>query len=115
MKLLPWKQAEKLINGNKSNNLLFLAFTVQWCGDCKMMKPVISRIASKYESFKQITFVEVDAEEANLLRDPNTKWEVLKVPTFILLKGTEIVEKGYEYIPEEILIDWIEKRINSTY
>ncbi|UUD36001.1 thioredoxin family protein [Mycoplasmopsis citelli] len=113
MKKLLWKQAQKLLEDNKNNQLIFLAFTVQWCGDCKMMSPIINKIALKYKNLKKISFIEVDAEEANLLRDPNTNWEVLKVPTFILLQGQNIVEKGYEYIPEEILIDWIEKRLSA--
>ncbi|VEU76440.1 thioredoxin family protein [Mycoplasmopsis columboralis] len=112
MKKMLWKDAEELIYQNSKNNLIFLAFTVNWCGDCKMMAPLINRLAAKYEDNKKITFIEVDAEEANLLRDPDTKWKVLKVPTFILLQGTTITEKGYEYIPEEILVEWIEKRLS---
>ncbi|WP_255473571.1 thioredoxin family protein [Mycoplasma sp. NEAQ87857] len=93
------------------DKLIFLTFTTKWCGDCKMMKPVIQRLSEKYQNKKNVTFIEVDAEEAKLFREVDNKWNVLRVPTFILLKGQEIVEKGYEYIPEEILSNWIDKKI----
>ncbi|WP_036463626.1 thioredoxin family protein [Mycoplasmopsis sturni] len=108
---LPWKDAEKLISQNPEDQLMFVMFTVTWCGDCKMMMPVVKKLDEKYSGNSKIQFLEVDAEEAQLFRNPNTKWEVLKAPTLMLLKGTEIVEKGYEYIPDQVLTEWIEKKL----
>ncbi|QKT05617.1 co-chaperone YbbN [Mycoplasma sp. OR1901] len=111
IKKLNWAEAQEVIQNKTSDKLTFLTFTTEWCTDCKMMKPVFNEVANKFENNEQVEFINVDAEEARLFRDPNTKWRVLKVPTTILLKGDEIVEKGFEYVPEEVLEDWIDKRI----
>ncbi|MGZ9755334.1 thioredoxin family protein [Mycoplasma sp. 394] len=108
---LLWDDAKKLIESKQKDDLTFLIFTTGWCGDCKMMKPTLDRIAKKYEKTK-VQFIHVDAEEAKLFRNPDTEWKVLKVPTMILLNGTEIVEKAFEYVPEEVLSEWIENRIS---
>ncbi|WP_027121386.1 thioredoxin family protein [Mycoplasma leonicaptivi] len=109
---LKWAEAEKILNANKPGELIFITFTAEWCGDCQMMKRPLNYVADKFKDRPEIKFINVDAEEAQLFRNPDTKWAVLKVPTMILLSGQEIIEKGYEYIPEEIMIDWIDKRIN---
>ncbi|TDV24251.1 thioredoxin 1 [Mycoplasmopsis mustelae] len=108
---LPWNDAKAVLDAKKPDDLTFLIFTTDWCGDCKMMRPTLERIAEKFAS-SGVDFIHVNAEEAKLFRNPDNKWKVLKVPTMILLKGDEIVEKGYEYIPEEILSEWIENRIS---
>lgn len=110
---LKWAEAQELVKNNKDSDLLFLEFTTDWCGDCKMMKPVVTKLASWFSEEDNIKFVNVDAEEAQLFRNPDSRWQVLKVPTHILLKGQEIVEKAYEYVPGEVLKTWIEQRISK--
>ncbi|VEU70178.1 thioredoxin family protein [Mycoplasmopsis glycophila] len=107
-----WEEAQKILENNPVNHLIFLEFTTTWCGDCKMMAPIVKQVAAKYQDNANITFMEVDAEEAQLFRNPDTKWKVLKAPTLLLIKGQEIVEKGFEYIPSEILESWIDKKIS---
>ncbi|WP_322961428.1 thioredoxin family protein [Mycoplasmopsis cynos] len=110
-KKMLWNHVEHTINNNKKNNLIFLVFTTEWCGDCKMMKRTFDSVAAKFSNNKEIAFINVDAEEANLFRNPDTKWKVIKVPTMMLLDGDEIIQKAYEYVPEEVLVNWIEQKI----
>ncbi|SJZ46264.1 thioredoxin family protein [Mycoplasmopsis verecunda] len=109
---MKWEDAKKVIDANPNNHLIFLNFTTTWCGDCKMMRPIVESIAEEYKNNKGITFINVDAEEAELFRDPDNKWKVLRVPTMILLQGNEIIERGYEYIPTQILSSWISKKLS---
>ncbi|WAM02496.1 thioredoxin family protein [Mycoplasmopsis felis] len=76
-----WKDAEAHINKKQKTQLTFLIFTTEWCGDCKMMLPTFNNIAKKYENQK-IEFIQVDAEEAKLFRNPLTKWKVLKATNY---------------------------------
>ncbi|WP_406613903.1 thioredoxin family protein [Mycoplasma corogypsi] len=112
MQELKWEKAEKIIEQMHSDQLIFLVFTTKWCGDCKMMKPILNQVYEKYKNNKQITFMEVDAEESQMFRNPNTKYQVLRVPTMLFIKEGQIIEKGYEYIPEEVLSNWIEKQLS---
>ncbi|MFV8401476.1 thioredoxin family protein [Mycoplasma sp. 005V] len=111
-KQMLWKDAQAVIENNPSDHLLFLNFTTNWCGDCKMMKPIVESVASEYENNDKITFINIDAEEAKLFREHDNKWKVLKVPTMLLLQGDEILERGYEYMPMQILSNWISKKIS---
>lgn len=111
LKKMLWKDAENYIKNASQHDLTFLTFTAEWCGDCKMMQRTFDNLANKFSDRPEVTFINVDAEEAQLLRDPNTKWRVLKVPTMILLEGQEIIEKGFEYVPEQVLTHWIEKKL----
>ncbi|AKF41348.1 thioredoxin [Mycoplasmopsis canis UFG4] len=110
-KKMAWKDAENYINNTNKNDLTFITFTTEWCGDCKMMKRTFDNVASKFKNNSEINFITVDAEEANLFRNPDTKWKVLKVPTMMLLEGEEIIEKAFEYVPEEVLVNWVEKKV----
>ncbi|WLP85458.1 thioredoxin family protein [Mycoplasma seminis] len=111
-KKMTWKAAQEVINANPKDHLIFLNFTTNWCGDCKMMKPIVESVAAQYAGNDKISFINVDAEEAKLFREPDSKWKVLKVPTMILLQGNEILERGYEYIPTQILDSWISKKLS---
>ncbi|WP_426461115.1 thioredoxin family protein [Mycoplasma hafezii] len=113
MKKYLWEEAQRIINSNTEKKLIFAEFTTIWCGDCQMMKPIVNQVAEKFKNNPNIKFIEIDAEEAQLFRKVDTKWKVLRVPTIMLIQGQEIIEKGYEYIPSEILENWINKKLSN--
>ncbi|SYV93616.1 Uncharacterised protein, partial [Mycoplasmopsis synoviae] len=39
-----------------------------------MMKPVVTKLASSFSEEDNIKFVNVDAEEAQLFRNPDSRW-----------------------------------------
>ena len=58
-----------------------LHFTAEWCGPCKMMKPMIAKVV---EEHPEIEYVQIDVDESpETARDYN----VMSVPTFILTHG----------------------------
>ncbi|WP_370629452.1 thioredoxin family protein [Mycoplasma sp. Ms02] len=113
MQKLIWKEAQERIASTK-DKLIFLEFTTEWCGDCKMMAPVINQVEEEFKENKFIEFIKVDAEEAQLFRNPDSKWKVLRVPTHLLIKNNEILNKGYEYYPKEIIANWIENALATV-
>ncbi|VEU59642.1 Thioredoxin [Mesomycoplasma neurolyticum] len=105
---MKWADAQKEIE----NGVVYLEFAVDWCGDCIMMKPIIEKVANHFENNKNVKMIRVDAEESGLFRKANTRFEVLRVPTHIILKNGEIIFKKFEYIHDSILIKEIEKVLN---
>lgn len=100
---LTWAEAQKeIIKGN-----VYLEFVTNWCGDCKMMEPVVDQVAETFADNDQIKIIRVDAEEAKVFRDPTTPYQVLKVPTHLILKDGVIFKKGFEYVPKDMLVQWI--------
>jgi len=71
----------------KNNNLLLVDFWAEWCGPCKSMHPIFTRMAKKY---KQIRFARVNVDDA---QDIAMKYGVQSIPTFIMFKNAEIVNR----------------------
>ena len=78
----------KSFNQEISNNeFLLIDFWAEWCGPCKSMHPVFTRMAKKY---KQIRFARVNVDDA---QDIAIKYGVQSIPTFIMFKKGEIANR----------------------
>jgi thioredoxin-like negative regulator of GroEL len=65
-----------------------LKFYATWCGPCKLMKPVIDKIAR--ENDLEIFELDIDTEFGNEAAD---HWGIEMVPTVILLENGEEVAR----------------------
>ena len=68
-----------------NNDLLLVDFWAEWCGPCKSMHPIFTRMAKKY---KHVRFARVNVDNA---QDIAMKYGVKSIPTFIMFKNGEIV------------------------
>lgn len=59
------------------NKYVFVDFYADWCGPCKMIAPIVHKLA---ESNPQIVFLKVNVEEAPELV---SKYAVSAMPTFL--------------------------------
>ena len=64
-----------------NNDLLLVDFWAEWCGPCKSMHPIFTRMAKKY---KQVRFARVNVDNA---QDIAMKYGVQSIPTFIMFKN----------------------------
>lgn len=63
-------------------------FWASWCGPCRAVAPVIGELAEEYDGKAVIAKVNVD-DEGEL----SAKFRIMSIPTVILFKGGQIVEK----------------------
>ena len=76
---------ESLKNGNLP---LVVDFWATWCGPCRMVSPIISKLAEKYDG--KIVVGKCDVEENEELA---TAFGIRNIPTILFFKGGEIVDK----------------------
>ena len=67
-----------------NNDLLLVDFWAEWCGPCKSMHPIFTRMAKKY---KRVRFARVNVDKS---QDIAMKYGVQSIPTFIMFKKGEI-------------------------
>ena len=67
------------------NKLLLVDFWAEWCGPCKSMHPIFTRMAKKYKS---VRFARVNVDNA---QDIAMRYGVQSIPTFIMFKNGEVV------------------------
>ncbi len=69
---------------SRSDRPMFVDFWAVWCGPCKIMEPVVDKLASKYSNRMLFGKVNVD-EEMNI----SSRYQVFSIPTFMVFKNGE--------------------------
>lgn len=69
--------------------LTFLDFWAPWCGPCKITTPIVKELEKEFEG--KVTFEEINVDEDVA---KSSKFGVMSIPTFVLLKdGVEVGRK----------------------
>lgn len=76
---------ESLKNGNLP---LVVDFWATWCGPCRMVGPIISELAEKYDG--KIVVGKCDVEECD---DLAAEFSIRNIPTVLFFKNGEVVDK----------------------
>ena len=87
----------------KENPSVFVDFFATWCGPCKMLAPVVESLSEKNED---VTFVKVDVDECS---DIAQEFGIMSIPTLIVFKNGEMVDKTIGFQQEEELQKVIDK------
>ena len=77
-------------------------FWAPWCGPCKMVDPVLKKLAKEYSG--KLLVAKVNTDE-----NPQwaTKYGVQGIPTMLLIADEKIVHRQVGALPEPILRDVI--------
>jgi len=75
-------------------------FWAAWCGPCKMIAPILDQLAAEYEGKLKVTKLDVDQNPTVASR-----FGVMSIPTLILFKNGEAVERLVGYMPKDKLVE----------
>ncbi|WP_378953814.1 thioredoxin [Pelosinus sp. sgz500959] len=90
----------------KSDKPVLVDFWAPWCGPCKMVAPELEAVAEEYEDKAIVAKINVD-EQQQLA----SQYDVMSIPTLLILKDGKEVNRLVGYRPRKDLMDAIDKMI----
>jgi thioredoxin 1 len=84
-------------------------FWAPWCGPCKMVGPILDKIAKEYAGKLIVSKVNTDENS-----EWATKFGVQGIPTMLFVSGGKVVHQQVGSVPEPYLRDMVDEFLNSV-
>lgn len=96
--------AEKTAQG-----VVFIDFSAEWCGPCKVMLPVLDRVSKDYTGKIEFYTVDIDKSPATAARNG-----VMSVPTMMVFKGGQVVDRMVGAVNERKLRERLDSFVGAA-
>jgi len=93
----------------KSDKLVIVDFWAPWCGPCRAMAPVLSELAKDRSESVKVVKVNVDEQQINA-----AKLGIMTIPTLIMFKNGEPVDRMMGGYPKRSIVDRVEKQLTAA-
>ena len=90
----------------ESGEPVLVDFWAPWCGPCKMLAPTIDELAEEYSGKVRIGKVNTDES-----RQVAASHQISAIPTVMIFKGGEVVERISGLQPKEQLASLLNKHL----
>jgi len=88
----------------RADKPVLVDFYADWCGPCKMMAPIVEKMADEYEGRAVIGKLNTDEN-----MDISKTYNIMSIPTLILFKGGEAKEVMVGLQKKEDIAAMVEK------
>ncbi len=105
-KVLTFTDAKFQTEVLENDKLVLVDFWAAWCGPCKMIAPVIDELGELYQGKVVVGKLNVDDNPASA-----GKYSVMSIPTILLFKNGEAIERVVGYKTKDELAKIIDANI----
>ena len=90
----------------KSDTPVLVDFWAPWCGPCRMLAPTVDAISEEYAGKVKVGKVNTD-ENPQIA----TQHQINSIPTLMIFKGGEVVERLVGAIPKEKITEKLDAHL----
>ncbi len=85
-------------------------FWAEWCGPCKMLGPILERLAEKYKNKWKLVKLNTDEQQ-----DVAVEYGIRGIPNVKLFYKGKVINEFTGALPEKAVEDWLRKSIPSKF
>ena len=85
-------------------------FWAEWCGPCKMIGPILEKLAEENKQDWELAKVDTDKNQ-----EIATKYGVRGIPNVKLFRNGEVINEFTGALPEQAIKEWLKKSVPSKF
>ncbi len=89
---------------SQANPVALVDVWAPWCGPCRMVSPVVERLAQKYAG--KVAFAKLNSDDNMEIAQ---KLGIMSIPTLLIYKDGKLVDRIVGAYPQEIIEEHLSK------
>ncbi len=93
----------------RSKNVpVIVDFWAVWCGPCRMISPVLEKIADKYKG--KIVLAKLNVDENPIT---SRSYGIMSIPSVKMFKNGQVADEFIGALPESAVESWVRRNLNE--